>query len=152
MCASLTSLSASPTWLGKAQTHLIVSCLHMALDRCPWVLIVLHADRTSLSAMLFEIYRVAIDRPSAGSCARMRCLGRRARMSYVCVCFRMLGRSYRPGCCARMRIPAYTTGVACPAVRVLGQHARLHCGVSREGCKTRKCPYLQARGVAGVST
>ena len=57
MHASLTSLSAGPTWLGKAQTHLIVSCLHMALDCCPWVPIMLRSARASLGAMLFEIYK-----------------------------------------------------------------------------------------------
>ena len=43
----------------------------MALDRCPWVLIVLRSDRASLGVMLFEIYEVAIGRPLAGRCARM---------------------------------------------------------------------------------
>ena len=115
---------AGPTWLGKAQTHLVVSCLHMALDHCPWVLIVLRLDRTSLGAMLFEIYEVAIGWPLVGRCAHMRCLGRWARMSYVCVCCHMLSRLYCPGRCAQMRIPAYTTGVARTAARVLGRCTR----------------------------
>ena len=149
MRASLTSPSAGPTWLGKAQTHLMVSCLHTALDRCPWVPIMLRSAHALLGAMLFEIYKFAIGWPSAGRCTRMRRSGCRARMSYVCVCCRVLGRSGR---CAHMCIPAYATGVARTAARVLSQHVQLRCEVSREGCKTRKCPYPQARGVAGVSS
>ena len=62
-----------------------------------------------------------------------------------CVCCRVLGRSYRPGRCTRMRIPVYATGVACTAAcGIAGE-------VSREGCKTRNCTHPQARGVAGIS-
>src|SRR6201996_6860632 len=120
MHVSLMSPLAGPTWLGKAQTHLVVSCLHMALDRCPWVLIVLRSDRASLSAMLFEIYEVAIGRPSAGRCAHMRHSGHRACMSYVCVCCRVLGRSYRSGRCAHMCCICRWVLSMCAAVCVLG--------------------------------
>ena len=96
----------------------------MALDRCQWVLIVLCSDRASLGAMLFEIYEVTIGQPSAGQCARMHHSGRHTRMSYVCVCCRVLGRLYCPGRCAQMRIPAYTTGVARTAAHVLSRRAR----------------------------
>ena len=63
MCASQTSPSAGPSWLGKAKTHLIVSWLHMALNCGLWVPIMLHSACTSLGAMLFEIYKVAIGWP-----------------------------------------------------------------------------------------
>ena len=61
-----------------------MSCLHMALDRCPWVLIVLRSAHTSLGAMLFKIYKIAIGRPLAGQCACMA--ARAAPVCHMSVC------------------------------------------------------------------
>ena len=145
------SLSAGPTWLGKAQTHLIVSCLHMALDRCPWVLIVLRSARALLSAMLFEIYKsqsVGPQRAGALVCAAWA-VAPVCRMS-VCVA------TCSAACTARATVPVRAASAsgrslyAQPCACLADTHSIS--SIDRIDYKMRNYECLQAKRVAGVST
>ena len=144
------SPSAGPTWLGKAQTHLVVSCLHMALDRCPWVLIVLRLARTSLGAMLFEIYKsqlVGPRRASALVCTAWAVVPV-CRMS-VCVAACSAAHTAR----AAAPVRAASAGGCSPYVRLCACLANMHSVSLIVGidCKMQNYECPQAKGVAGVS-
>ena len=150
MHASLTSLLAGPTWLGKAQTHLVVSCLHMALDCCPWVLIVLRLACASLGAMLFEIYKSQSVSPwqagalvcTAWAVAPVCCMS-------VCVAACSAARIAR----AAAPVRAASAGGRSLYARPCACSTNVHSVSSIIGIdykmRNYECP--QAKGVAGVS-
>ena len=124
---------------------------YVALDRCPWVLIVLCLACASLGAMLFEIYKSQSVGPrwaSALVCAAQAV----APVCHMSVCVAACSAACTAWAAAPVRAASasgcslYARPCACSA------DAHSVSSIVRIDYKMRNYECLQAKGVAGIST